>query len=62
MVMLPDWFSPPERVIDSSASRVPPLIERVEARVPASPNFMDPAETVIAPDKVLPDAIDTGVM
>jgi len=23
---------------------------------------LDPAETVIAPDKVLPDAIDTGVI
>ena len=60
--MLPDWVSAPERVSDSSASKVPPLIETVEASVPASSSFMDPAETVIAPDKVFPDAIDTGVM
>ena len=51
MVMLPDWVSAPERVSDSSASRVPPLIEIVEASSPASSNLMDPAETVIAPDK-----------
>jgi len=30
--------------------------------VPASSNFMDPAVTVIAPDKVLLDAIETGVV
>ena len=34
----------------------------VEASVPVSSNFMDPAVTVIAPDKVLPDAMETGVM
>jgi len=34
----------------------------VEASVPASSSFMDPAETVIAPDKVLLDAIETGVV
>ena len=34
----------------------------VEASVPVSANFMDPAETVIAPDKVLPDAMETGVV
>jgi len=34
----------------------------VEASSPASDSFNDPAVTVIAPDKVLPDAIDTGVM
>jgi len=60
MVMLPAWVSVPERVDELSASRVPPLIETVEPRVPVSSNFMDPAETVIAPDKVLPDAIETG--
>jgi len=43
-------------------SRVPPLIETVEPSVPASPNFMDPAVTVIAPDKVLPEAMETGVV
>jgi len=31
--------------------------------VPVSASFNDPpADTVIAPDKLLPDAIDTGVM
>jgi len=34
----------------------------VEATVPASDSFNDPAVTVIPPDKVLLDAIDTGVM
>ena len=43
-------------------SRVPPLIEIDEASVPVSPNFMDPAVRVIAPDKVLPSAIETGVV
>ena len=62
IVMLPDWVSAPERVSDSSASRVPPLIAILEASVPASPTFMDPAVTVIAPDKVLPVSIDTGVV
>ena len=62
MVMLPDWVSAPERVSVSSASKVPPLIETVEARVPASSSFMDPPVTVIAPDKVLPDAMETGVV
>ena len=52
----------PDTVDDSSASRVPPLIERLEASVPVSLSFNDPAETVIAPDRVLPEAIDTGVM
>jgi len=62
MVMLPDWVSAPERVSVLSTSRAPPLIAIVEASVPASSNFMDPAETVIAPDKVLPDAMETGVV
>ena len=60
--MLPDWVSLPERVSDSSASRVPPLIEIVEASSPASSNLMEPAVTVIAPDRVLPDAMETGVV
>ena len=60
--MAPAWVSAPERVRVSSASRVPPLIERVEARVPVSPNFMDPAVTVIPPDKVMLDAMETGVV
>jgi len=34
----------------------------VEARVPASDSFNDPAETVIPPKRLLPDAIATGVM
>ena len=34
----------------------------VEARVPVSSNFMDPAVTVIAPDRVLQDAMETGVI
>ena len=62
MVMLPAWVSAPETVDDSSASRVPPLIETVDPSVPASPSFMDPAVTVIAPDKVLVDAMETGVV
>ena len=62
MVMLPDWVSVPERVDELSASRVPPLIAIVEASVPASSSFMDPAVTVIAPDKVLLDAMETGVV
>ena len=47
---------------DSSASRTPPLISTVEARVPVSSRFIDPAVTVIAPESVLPDAIETGVI
>jgi len=62
MVMLPDWVSVPDTVSELSASRVPPPIAIVEASVPVSSNFMDPAETVIAPDKVLPDAMETGVV
>jgi len=62
MVMLPDGGSAPERVSELSASIVPPLIETVEARVPVSASFNEPAVTVIPPDKVLLDAIDTGVM
>jgi len=34
----------------------------VEASVPVSLSFNDPAETVIPPERLLPDAIDTGVM
>ena len=30
--------------------------------MPVSVSFNDPAETVIAPERLLPDAIDTGVM
>jgi len=56
--MLPDWVSAPETARDSSASRTPPLMDIVEARVPASDSFNDPAVTVIAPDKVLPEAIE----
>ena len=62
MVMLPDWVSAPERVSDSSASKVPPLIAIVEPSVPVSSNFMDPAETVIPPKRLRADAIATGVM
>ena len=62
MVMAPDWLSAPETVDELSASRVPPLIATVEARVPVSPNFMEPAVTVIAPDRVLVDAMETGVV
>ena len=47
---------------DSSASRTPPLISTVEARVPVSSRFIDPAVTVIAPESVLPDAMETGVI
>ena len=62
MVMLPDWVSVPERVSELSASRVPPLIEILEASVPVSASFNDPAETVIPPERVFPSAIDTGVI
>ena len=62
MVMLPDWVSAPERVRVSSASNSPPLIETVEARVPISSSCNDPAVTVIAPDNVLVDAMETGVV
>ena len=56
------WLSAPDTVEDSSASRTPPLIDIVETRVPASLSFNDPAVTVIPPERLLPDAIDTGVI
>ena len=62
IVILPPWVSVPETVDELSTSRVPPLIETDEASVPVSASFNDPAVTVIPPDKVLPEAIDTGVM
>ena len=62
MVMLPPWVSVPERVDELSASRVPPLIAIVEARVPVSSSCNDPAVTVIAPDRVLLEAMETGVV
>ena len=37
-------------------------METLEASVPVSLSFNEPAVTVIAPDKLLPEAIDTGVM
>ena len=53
----------PETVDDSSASSVPPLIATVEARVPASLSFNEPAVTVIPPERILlPAAIETGVV
>ena len=55
-------LSAPDTASELSASRVPPLIEILEASVPASDSFNDPAVTVIAPDKVLPDAMETGVV
>ena len=58
----PDWVSAPETVSDSSASRTPPLIEIAEANVPVSASFIDPAVTVIAPERLMPSAIATGVM
>ena len=58
----PDWVSAPEIVSVSSTSSVPPLIETDEASVPASSSFMDPPVTVIPPDKVIPDAMETGVV
>ena len=60
--MLPDWVSAPDTVRELSASRVPPLIEILEASVPVSASFIDPAVTVIAPESVLADAIETGVV
>ena len=62
MVMLPPWVSVPERVDELSASSSPPLMDIVEASSPVSSNFMDPAVTVIPPDKVLPDVMETGVV
>ena len=60
--MAPDWVNAPERVDELSASNFPPLIVTVEPSVPASPNFMEPAVTAIPPDKVLPEAMETGVV
>jgi hypothetical protein len=34
----------------------------VEASLPVSASFMDPAVTVIAPERILPEAMETGVM
>ena len=34
----------------------------MEARVPVSSRFIDPAVNVIAPESVLPDAMETGVI
>ena len=34
----------------------------MEARVPVSSKFIDPAVNVIAPESVLPDAMETGVI
>ena len=63
IVMLPDWVSAPDTVRELSVSRVvPPLIEILEASVPVSASFIDPAVTVIAPERLLPPAIATGVM
>ena len=59
----PDWVSAPDTVSELSASRkVPALIETLEASVPVSASFIDPAVTVIAPERMLPPAIATGVM
>ena len=55
-------MSAPDTVRVSSASKVPPLIVTVEASVPVSLSFNEPAVTVIAPESVLPVAIDIGVM
>ena len=60
--MLPNWVSAPDTVSELSASRVPLLIEILEASVPVSVSFNDPAVTVIAPESLLPPAIATGVM
>ena len=60
--IFPDRVSDPDTVEVSSAFKIPPLIDTVEASVPVSPNFIDPPVTVIAPDKVLPAAMDTGVV
>jgi len=60
--MAPDWVNAPETVIVSSTSNFPPLIVTVEPSVPVSPNFMEPAVTVIPPDKVMLDAMETGVV
>ena len=60
--MLPVWVSVPDTVSELSASRIPPLIEILEASVPVSASFIDPAVTVIAPKRLLPPAIATGVM
>ena len=46
----------------SSESSVPPLMVTLEASVPASYSFSDPAVTAIAPKRLLPVAIDIGVM
>jgi len=62
IVMLPAWVSVPERVYELSASRTQPLIDIVDASVPASVSFNDPAVTVIPPERLRADAIATGVV
>jgi len=62
IVIAPDWVSVPDTVRELSASRVPPLIEILEASVPVSASFIDPAVNVIAPERLLPDAMETGVV
>ena len=62
IVIAPDWVSVPDTVSELSASSVPPLIEILEASVPVSVSFIDPAVTVIAHERLLPSAIATGVM
>ena len=60
--MLPVWVSAPDTVRELSASRTHQLIEIAEASVPGSASFIDPAVTVIAPERLLPPAIATGVI
>ncbi len=61
--MSPVWVSVPDTVRELSASRVvPPLIETAEAMLPVSVSFNDPAVTPIDPERVLPLAIETGVI
>ncbi len=46
----------------SSASNFPPLIATVEASVPVSFSFIDPADTSTPPERVTPCAIEIGVI
>ena len=62
MLLLFPSVSAPDTVSELSASRTPPVIEILEASVPVSASFIDPAVTVIAPESVLVFAIETGVV
>ena len=55
-------LSVPDNVDVSSTSKVPPIIETFDAKVPDSLSFSDPADNPIPPESVLFAAIETGVI